>query len=93
MLKDLRERIGYLSKNLNQRVSIKKDVEVVNKQQLEMKITISGMKNSLEGINSRMDEAEDWMSELEDKMTVSTQGEKEKEKRQEKWGKSKEHLG
>ena len=36
-----------------------------------MKIMISEMKNSLEGINSRLDEAEDRISKLEGNITVS----------------------
>ena len=36
-----------------------------------MKIMISEMKNSLGGINSRLDEADDRISKLEDNITVS----------------------
>ena len=44
------------------------------------------MKNTLEGINSRLDEAEDWMSDMEDKVTGNTQSEQQKEKRiKKKW--------
>ena len=39
-------------------VSIKNDIETIKKNKSEMKNTISKM-NRLEGINSRMDEAED----------------------------------
>ena len=37
------------------------------------------MKNILEGINSRLDEAEDWISDLEDRVTENTQLEQENE--------------
>ena len=33
-----------------------------------MKNTISELKNTVEGMKSRRDEAEDWISELEDKV-------------------------
>ena len=60
----------YLSKNL--RVNIKKDIETINKNQSEIKIAISEIKNSLEGINSRLDEEDNQISALEDNMIVST---------------------
>ena len=39
------------------------------------------MKNTLEGINNRITEAEEWISELEDKMVEITAKEQNKEKR------------
>ena len=39
------------------------------------------MKNTLEGINSRISEAEEWISGLEDKMAEITSEEQNKEKR------------
>ena len=60
-----------LSENLNKKiVSIKKDIETL--KQSETKNTISEVKNTLEGIKSRGDEAEDWISDLEDKKVVNT---------------------
>lgn len=49
--------------------------------------------NELEWINSRLDEGKDWISDLEDKKTVSTQGEQQKENIIKKWRKSKEPVG
>ena len=46
-----------------------------------MNNTITEIKNSLEGINSRITEAEEWISELEDKMVEITAREQNKEKR------------
>ena len=37
-----------------------------------MNNTINEMKNTLEGINSRISEAEEWTSELEDRMVEMT---------------------
>ena len=57
MLQGLRGRTAELSVNFNKEiVSVKKGIETI-KNQLEMKSTTE--KNILEGINSRLDEAED----------------------------------
>ena len=39
------------------------------------------MKNTLEGIKSRINEAEEWLSELEDRVVETTVSERNKEKR------------
>ena len=46
-----------------------------------MSNTINEIKNSLERINSRITEAEEWISSLEDKIVEKTTAEKNKEKR------------
>ena len=46
-----------------------------------MNSAINEIKNSLEGINSRITEAEEWISDLEDKITEITTAEQNKEKR------------
>ena len=48
--------------------SIKKDIEMIKRDQSQMNNTIWKMKNALEGMYSRLDEAEDWISNLEDKV-------------------------
>ena len=45
-----------------------------------MNITITEIKNTLEGINSRITEAEEQISELEDKMVEVTAGSRIKKK-------------
>ena len=67
---------------------IKKIQEMFNKQledlknkQTEKNNTISEMKNTLEGINRRITEAEEWTSELEDRMVEITATEQNKERR------------
>ena len=45
-----------------------------------MNNTITGMKNTLEGINSTRIEAEEWISELEDRMLEITAAEQNKKK-------------
>ena len=42
---------------------MKKEIEAINKGQEEMKNTICELKNTVEGIKSRFDEAEDQTSE------------------------------
>ena len=46
-----------------------------------MSNTITEMKNILEGISSRITEAEEWISDLEDRMVEFTAAEQNKEKR------------
>ena len=62
-------------------ISIKKDIEKIDKGKEEMKNTISELKKTVEGIKSRLDEAEDWISKLEDKVEKNTQNEQEQNKR------------
>ena len=49
-----------------------KDREELKSKQTMMNNTINEIKNSLEGINSRMTEAEEWISDLEDKVVEIT---------------------
>ena len=71
-------------------VQIKEMKEMFNKdleelKNREMNNTITEMKNTLEGINSRTTEAEEQVSELEDRIveiTVAGQRIKKKKKRQ-----------
>ena len=53
-----------------------------------MNNTITGMKNTLEEINSRITEAEEWISDLEDRMVAFTAAEQNKEKRMKRIGDS-----
>ena len=55
-----------------------KEIENIRKYQTEV---ITEMKNALEGFNSRLDDVEEPISELEDKTMELTQIEKQKEKR------------
>ena len=53
-----------------------------------MNKTITKMKNALEGINSRITEAEEWISDLEDRMLEISTTEQNKEKRMKRNGDS-----
>ena len=59
---------------------MKKEIETINKGQKEMK-TLLELKNTVEGIKSRLDEAEVQISKLEDKVEKKNQNEQENEKR------------
>ena len=56
-------------------------VEELKSKQTMMNNTITEIKNSLEGIKSRITEAEEWISDLEEKIVEITTAEKNKEKR------------
>ena len=55
-----------------------KDLEELKNKQTMMNKIINEVKNSPEGINSRITEAEEWISELEDKMVEITAREQNK---------------
>ena len=59
----------------------KKHLQELKNKETEMKNAITEMKNTLEGINSRITEAEVWVSDLEDKIVEITTAEQNKEKR------------
>ena len=48
--------------------SINKDLKELENKHAKTNNTITEIKNTPEGINSRISEAEEWISELEDKM-------------------------
>ena len=58
-----------------------KDSEELKSKQTVMDNTINEIKNSLEGISSRITEAEEQISDLEDKIVEITTAEQNKEKR------------
>ena len=58
-----------------------KHLEELKNKQIEMNNTITEMKNTLEGINSRITKAEEQISDLEDRMVEFTATEQNKEKR------------
>ena len=66
-LDELRENYQKLQGNYNEltanHINMKKEIETINNGQEEMKDTISELKNrAVEGIKSRLDEAEDLIS-------------------------------
>ena len=70
--KEFRVIIVKMIKNIGNRMektqeTFNKDLEELRGKQTMMNNTINELKNSLEGINSRITESEEWISELEEK--------------------------
>jgi len=61
--------------------SFNKDLEEIKKSQYVMNTAINEIKNTLEGTNSRITEAEDRISEVYDQMVEINETERKKEKR------------
>ena len=74
IIQNLGNRMEKIQKTFN------KDLEELKSKQTMMN-TKNEIKNSLEGINSRITEAEKWISDLEDKIVEITTAEQNKEKR------------
>ena len=79
MIQDLGKRMEAKIEKMQEMFN--KDLEELKNKQTEMKNTITEMKNTPEGINSRITEAEEWTSDLEDRMVEFTAEEQNKEKR------------
>ena len=84
MIQDLKNRMEAWIEKIQEMFN--KDLEEQNTKQSVMNNTITKMKNTLDGISSRITEAEEWVSELEDRMveiTVTVQNKEKKKKRNE----------
>ena len=75
MIQNLGNRMEKIEEMFN------KDLEEIKSKQTMMNNTINAIKIFLEGINSRITEAEEWISDLEDKIVEITTAEQNKEKR------------
>ena len=73
VIQNLGNRMGKIQETFN------KDLEELKRKQTMMDNTINELNNSLEGINSRITEAEEWISDLEDKIVEITTAEQNKE--------------
>ena len=62
-------------------VIFNKDLEEIKRSQYKKNNAINETKNTLEGINSRITEAEDRISEVEDRMVEINETERKKQKR------------
>ena len=63
---------------------MKKEIEIINKGQEEMKNKISEQKKTVKRIKSTLDEAEDCISELEEKGEINTQKKQQQQKEAQK---------
>ena len=84
--KEFREMIVKMNQNLGNRMEkiqemFNKELEELKSKQTMMNNTINVIKYSLEGINSRITEAEERISDLEDKIVEITTTEQNKDKR------------
>ena len=84
--KEFRIMIVKMIQNLGNRIdkmqeTINKDVEELKRNQATMKNTINETKNTPEGINSRITEAGERISDLEDEIVEITTAEQNEEKR------------
>ena len=79
-IKDLWRRLDAQSKKFK---FLTKELENIKNNQTEKNI-ITEMKNTLEGINSRLNDTEEWIRELEDRVAEITAAEQEKRKKNEK---------
>ena len=69
MIQNLGNRMEKIQESFN------KDLEELKSKQTMMNNTTYEIKNSLEGISSRITEAEEWISDLEDKIVEITTAE------------------
>ena len=82
--KEFRIMIVKMIQNLGNKMdkiqeTFKKDLAELKSKQTFMNNTINEIENSLEGINSGITEAEEWKSDLEDRIVEITTAEKNKE--------------
>ena len=73
------QNLGNRKKKIQE--TFNKDLEELKSKQTVMNSTINEILNSLEGINSRITEAEERISDLEDKIVEITTAEQNKEKK------------
>ena len=73
MIQNLGNRMEKIQEMFN------KDLEELKSKQTMMNTTISKIKNSLEWINSRITQAEEWTNDLKDKIVEITTAEQNKE--------------
>ena len=78
--------IVKMIKNLENEMqeSTRKDLEELKNKHTETNSTITEIKNTLEGITSRIPEAEEWKSKLDDRMVEITPEEQNEVKRMER---------
>ena len=88
--KELRIMIVKMIQDLGKRMEAKiekmqemfnKELEELKNKQTEMNNTITERKTTLEGIDSRITEVEEWIIDLKDRMVEFTVAEQNKEKR------------
>ena len=79
MIVKITQNLGNRTETMQE--TFNKDLKELKSKQTKMNNTINAIKNSLEGINSRITEAEERISDLEYKIVEITTIEQNKEKR------------
>ena len=72
MIKNLENKMEKIQESINE------DLEELKNKHTETNNTITEIKNTLKGINSRISKAEEWTSELEEKMVEISSEEQNK---------------
>ena len=62
---------------------ILKELENIKKNQTKLKNILTEMKDTLEGINSRLDDTVEWISKIEERAAEITQSEQKKKRERE----------
>ena len=79
MIVKMIQKVGYRTEKIQE--TFNKDLEELKSKQTMMKNTTNEIKNSIERINIRITEAEERISDLEDKRVEITTAEQNKEKK------------
>ena len=79
MMQDIGNKLEAKMDNLQETPS--KEIQDIKLKQEEMQNTITEIKKSPEATNSRIQEAEEWISEVEDRLVEITDAEQKREKR------------
>ena len=80
MIQDLGKRMEAKMKKMKEMFNKMFNLKELKNKQTEMNNIITEMKNTLEGINSRISEAEEWINELKNRRLETSASEKNKEK-------------
>lgn len=92
MMQDIGNKLETKRDNLQETLS--KETQDIKLKQEEIQNTITEMKKKLEAANSSIQEAEEWISEVEDRLVEITDVETENRKKIEnKWRGSQRTLG
>ena len=79
MMQDIGDKLETKMDNLQE--TLTKEIQDIKLKQEEMQNTIMEIKNALEAANSRIQEAEEWISKVEDRWVEITDAEQKREKR------------
>ena len=79
MIKQLRKIIDIKADHCN------KELEIIKRSQSKLDSSTAKIKTSLKAVNNRLNDAEKWISDLEDRVMEITQSEQQTDKWEKKW--------